>query len=348
MPLPDWKKVLVVDLGFLGDTVHSIPALRALASTGPEVDVMTTAVGAEVLAMVPEVKHVWEIPLGKPSPAPWRSLPTLLKIRRQNYDLALSFSGADRNLFCVAASGAKERIASAARYRWWLPGLCLTRSFSRPHQQQPLFQQRLEVVRALGWQDENPGWAWKSGVLAKSKATQTLPHPFVYLSVSAFGSAHKEWPLDFWAQAAQHAWKIRPELNFVVGCAPAAREQERARQLTQMAGKPDQLVFLNTSRSLADLAAALGQADVFAGLDSGVLHLAMAMGKPTVSVFRDYAGKIEWAPLGQNHRVLSRPCFCHKNQKDSCGEEPKCLAEISPQDVGEAILQLLSAETRKQ
>ena len=60
MPLPAWKKILVVDLGFLGDTVHSIPAVRALANCGAEVDVMTTAVGAELLAMVPEVKRVFE------------------------------------------------------------------------------------------------------------------------------------------------------------------------------------------------------------------------------------------------------------------------------------------------
>ena len=33
MALPPWKKVLVVDLGFLGDTIHSIPALRALAQS---------------------------------------------------------------------------------------------------------------------------------------------------------------------------------------------------------------------------------------------------------------------------------------------------------------------------
>ena len=44
MALPPWKKVLVVDLGFLGDTIHSIPALRALAQSGAQVDVVTTTV----------------------------------------------------------------------------------------------------------------------------------------------------------------------------------------------------------------------------------------------------------------------------------------------------------------
>ena len=83
MPLPDWKKVLVVDLGFLGDTVHSVPAIRALASTGAQVDVMTTQVGAEVLAMVPEVRRTWVIPLRKPSPPWWQGLAQISALRSE-------------------------------------------------------------------------------------------------------------------------------------------------------------------------------------------------------------------------------------------------------------------------
>ena len=72
MSFPEWKKVLVVDLGFLGDTVHSVPAIRALALSGAKVDVMTTPVGAELLSLVPEVNRTWIIPLRKPSPPPWK------------------------------------------------------------------------------------------------------------------------------------------------------------------------------------------------------------------------------------------------------------------------------------
>jgi len=341
MPLPGWKKILVVDLGFLGDTVHSVPALRALSSTGAEVDVVTTAVGAEVLGMVPDIKNLWVIPLAKPSPAPWRTLPTLLKIRRRNYDMALSFSGAERNLFCVAGSGAKERIANPSRPRWWMPVLGLSRGFSRPSRDQPLFLQRLEILRALGWHGENPGWAWKASTANGRGGGVANPDVSVVLSVSAFGSPHKEWPLSFWAQAVQHVWHFRPETKFTVGYAPVARERERAQQLARLAGNMTRLSLLNSIPSLSNLASTLRQADLFAGLDSGVLHLAMALGKPTISVFRDYSGKAEWAPVGPHHRVLSRPCGCHESRKNLCGEQPKCLAEISPGEVGDAILQLL-------
>ena len=84
MALPGWKKILVVDLGFLGDTIHSIPALRALLSTGAAVDVMTTPVGAEILSMVPGIHRVWVTPLRKPSPPWWQGVAQIFQIRAKH------------------------------------------------------------------------------------------------------------------------------------------------------------------------------------------------------------------------------------------------------------------------
>jgi ADP-heptose:LPS heptosyltransferase len=336
MPLPSWKKVLVVDLGFLGDTVHSIPAIRALAQSGALVDVMTTSVGAEVLGLVPEVNRSWIIPLRKPSPPPWRHLSTLLAIRAEKYDAALTFSGSDRNLFCAAFSGAGERIAVISRQRWWLPFLRLTRKLSPGSYSSPLFEQRLGTLQKLGWSGGNPGWAW-----AQSRGVNPAPPPnSVYLSVSAFGSVHKEWPLKFWAEAIRLVLKQRPSTNFIVGFANSSREKTRAQNLAVCTGSP-QLHVLNEAVSLPKLAFLLQNVDLFVGLDSGVLHLAMALGKPTVSVFRDYERSQEWVPRGNCHKVVKRPCECDLQKRSLCGQEARCLAAIPAQEVAEAILTVL-------
>jgi len=336
MPLPSWKKVLVVDLGFLGDTVHSIPAIRALAQSGARVDVMTTSVGAELLGLVPEVNRCWIIPLRKPSPPPWRHLTTLLAIRAEKYDAALTFSGSDRNLFCAALAGSGERIAVISRQRWWLPFLRLTRKLSPSSHSSPLFDQRLDTLQKLGWSGGNPGWSWSHS----RGVNPTLPPNAVYLSVSAFGSTHKEWPLNLWAEAIRLVLKARPSTNFIVGFANSLREKSRAQNLSECTGS-SQLHVLNESISLPELAFLLQRVDLFAGLDSGVLHLAMAMGKPTVSVFRDYKGSQEWAPRGNRHLVVKHLCECDLEQRNLCGHEARCLAAIPPQEVAEAMLALL-------
>ena len=336
MALPPWKKVLVVDLGFLGDTVHLIPAIRALAQSGALVDVMTTPVGAELLGLVPEVNRSWVIPLRKPSPPPWRHFSTLLAIRAEKYGAALTFSGSDRNLFCAAFSGAGERAAVISRQRWWLPILRLTRKLSPGSRISPLFEQRLDTLRKLGWSGCAPGWSWSypRGV------NSALPSNAVYLSVSAFGSIHKEWPLKFWAEAIRLVLKVRPATNFIVGFANSSREKIRAQNLAECTGSP-QLHILNQAISLTELASLLHKVDLFAGLDSGVLHLAMAMGKPTVAVFRDYQRSQEWVPRGNCHKVVKRPCECDIQKRNLCGQEARCLAAIPPQEVADAMLALL-------
>lgn len=341
MPLPDWKNILVVDLGFLGDTVHSIPALRALAASGAEVDVMTTPVGAEILSMVPEIHRVWVTPLRKPSPPWWQGLAQLRQIRAQKYDSTLTFSGADRNLFCVAFSGARERIAATRRKRWWHGLLPLTKTIPAPLQNQPLFRQKIETLKALGWSGDAARCSLKISSEKEQRPPTSPAQSTVYLSVSAYGSPHKEWPLTSWAEMVQRVWKKRPEIQFLIGFAASQREKDRARQLAQIVGNPASLQVLDTPRSLVELASILRQTVCFAGLDSGVLHLAVALSRPTVSIFRDYTGKLEWAPEGDTHRVLSRPCSCHQDQIDRCGAEPQCLAAVTSREVAEALLELL-------
>ena len=341
MPLPSWKKVLIVDLGFLGDTVHSIPAIRALSMGGAEVDVMTTPVGSEVLSMVTEVHRVWVIPLRKPSPPWWQGLDQLRQIRRQNYDCALTFSGADRNFFCVAFSGAQERIAAMRRERWWHGLLPLTKTISTPLNNRPLFRQKMEILKALGWPGDALGLSIKISAKTQNKDLSSFSQPTVYLSVSAYGSPHKEWPLKSWAEMIRSVREKKPEIKFLVGFAPNQREEDRARELAQLVGNSPSFQVLDTPHSLAELALILRQTVCFAGLDSGLLHLAIALGRPTVSIFRDYTGKSEWAPEGQTHRVLSRLCSCHRDQVDRCGEQPLCLAAVTPQEVADAMLELL-------
>lgn len=340
MPFSDWKKVLLVDLGFLGDTVHSAPAIRALALAGIRVDVMTTPVGAEILSLVPEVGRIWTVPLRKPSPPPWKNLGTLLGVRREKYDAAITLSGAERNLFTTAFSGATERVGVISRRKWWLCLLPLSRRLPAPPRDQPLYQQRLKGLQQIGWEGSNPGWAWR---LPEKDVLPDVPLPdaSVYLSVSAFGSPLKEWPLEFWAEALHYVWQRRPQKKFIVGFADNPRERQRAIRLAEITRNPQQLQVLESPPSLAFLAALLQKVDLFAGLDSGILHLAVALGKPTVSVFRDYDGKMEWAPKGANHRLLSRPCECHRLRKNLCGEVARCLAGVTPEEVGEAILELM-------
>ena len=63
----DARKVIVVDLGFLGDTVHLLPALHELKRNyaRAELHALTSTVGCEVLGLATCVNRAWPIEMSR-------------------------------------------------------------------------------------------------------------------------------------------------------------------------------------------------------------------------------------------------------------------------------------------
>ena len=333
-----------MDLGFLGDTIHSIPAIRALATSGTLVDVMTTPVGAELLALVPEVNRSWVVPLKKPSPPPWRHLGTLRSIRAEKYDAAITFAGSDRNLFCTAWSGARQRIGHLSGRCSWPARWRLTQTIAARDRTQPVYEQRLSILRETGWADKNPGWAWKIPEADVRWAREQTRSPFLHLSISAASTPLNEWPLDAWSETLRQVWLKSPHTRVVATGAGSERETARLADLVSLV-QDERLQIFFDRLPMSRLAAFLQESSFHLGLDSGVLHFAMALGKPTVSLFRDSMGRPGWAPRGEKHRVLLRDCSCNQTSKAACsGSRALCLSKITSAEVAQSALTVLLAK----
>jgi len=92
--------------------------------------------------------------------------------------------------------------------------------------------------------------------------------------------------------------------------------------------------------SLKELAVVLKKAKLFISNDSGPVHIAVAVGTPVISIFgRKQPGLSpkRWGPLGEKDIVLHKDIGCQECLAHSCKIGFKCLREIKPQEVIEAV-----------
>ncbi len=116
------RKIIVVDLGFLGDTVHLLPSLKEIKRNYPEaaLHVMTTPVGCEVLALAPWVDRAWAVEMSKEKRTLRQQWQVIRAVRGERFDVAFNFTAADRTLFMTTLTGAPWRIAySGGRPHFW-------------------------------------------------------------------------------------------------------------------------------------------------------------------------------------------------------------------------------------
>jgi ADP-heptose:LPS heptosyltransferase len=330
------SKIIVVDLGFLGDSVHLIPSLYEIKRHYPEAQLHTLSAtsGAELLNLVPCVDSAWAFPLTAKSPPWWRHWDIIGGLRREQFDLAFNFSGADRTLFLAALTRAKWRLArESGRRHFWSSWLIDTVA-PRQGRDLPMFEQRLQVLAAAGFSLSSPNFALQISEKARQSAAANIPANSIHLSINASAPA-KEWPLENWIELVKLYLAGDPQVQLVATAAANPRELKRLHLLA--AAVPDSRLLCLEGLNLSQLAALLQRCRLHLGADSGVLHLAAALGLTTFTVFRKYEGLKEWLPTGAQHKYLVAACPCCNDRRDRCSRKGKsaCLATISATQVYE-------------
>ncbi|MFH1594358.1 MAG: lipopolysaccharide heptosyltransferase II [Candidatus Omnitrophota bacterium] len=103
-------------------------------------------------------------------------------------------------------------------------------------------------------------------------------------------------------------------------------------------------VNLAGKTTVGELAALLSKCDLFISNDSGPVHIACAIGTPTISIFgRGDPGlsSERWGPIGKETRVFHKDVGCDPCLAHNCKIGFKCLEAITPEEVLSAAEELL-------
>jgi ADP-heptose:LPS heptosyltransferase len=337
------KKIVVVDLGFLGDTLHLVPALCEINRhyPGAAIHVLSTPVGAEVLQLAPCVSRAWPVvldPVKRKMSDQWR---LIRGMRREKFDIAFNFTGVDRATILTGLSGARWRVAHrGGRSHFWNRWL-IANWVPRVDPDLTIFEQRRQMLKLCGFQLEPPRFDLKVDEASRKWAANAVPDGAMHLSINS-NNPLKEWPLDHYARMLRAVWQDQPGLRVMASGNYREREQERLKRLNA-AVNDRRLQLLPGNMSIAQLAGVLRRCRLHLGSDSGVTHLAVALGLPTISFFRDQKGHKSWLPVGPDHRTFVVHCTCIDHHAAPCqaSEKPECLIRLEPAPVAESVCEKL-------
>ncbi len=351
-PAWDWgqvRRVLVLRLRSIGDTVLSTPALHCLRRFLPtaRIDVVLEDWVAPLLAGSPDVDEVLCLP--KRGLAGRARLVRLLRQRR--YDVAVNLHGGTTATLLAFAAGVPRRIG----YRRYQYSALLTHRLPPSTQlwNQPEVHSVEEQLALLGGVgvpvtdrprtrlavSETAGAA----VLRRLAGSGLTPESRIAVLHPGASLATKRWPAAGFGEVALH---LRDQGFFPVAVVGAG--EESVREALIAAVPPGALVVL-ADLDLAEVVALAALGKVFVGNDSGVAHIAAAVGTPAVVIFTS-SNVLHWRPWASApSEVVRRPVPCAPCPGYTCGGPVHlaCVAGVSPQAVMAATKRVLGRSTEE-
>jgi heptosyltransferase-2 len=330
-------RILVKATNWLGDVVMSLPALRALrdAFPGSHLAVLVRRDLASLLdgsTWIDEVIAYDRSRLGR--------LGALARvtglIRARRFDVAVIFPSSFESALWPFLAGVPRRIGYA---RDWRAPLLTTSvepspAVARAHQ----VHWYLDLVRQTLGAEGSENVALDVDAAARgrrswlaSRRRRPQSRLIALAPAAAYGPA-KEWPAPSYAALIDRLAE-RSDAECVLVGAPSERERCEAVAAASTAGA---LVAAGET-SAGDLAALVSHCDGFAGNDSGCMHVAGALGKPTVGIYGSTSPE-RTGPRGPRTRVLYRRLACSPCLARTCRfGHYDCLRQIGPDDVTQAL-----------
>lgn len=338
-----YKNILIVKLSAIGDVIHALPAVHALKQCYPKAHItwVVEPIAAELLRGNPHIDEllIFEKKRCKTLAGLMEYLPGFIRrLRQKKYDVALDLQGLFKSAAIAFLSGAQQRLV----YENAREGSAvLGQRIVGPHATGHIIERYLDVVRALG--------CTVSGVQAdiyltpeEQKEVQELLQQqgiqpgdsFIAFSMGA------NWPNKIWppAKVATVIERLTHDgrRSLLVG---GPGDQPLAETVfSGVTTRPASLVGATTLRQLAGV---IKKAAVFVGGDTGPMHLAAALGRPTVALMGP-TDPPRNGPYGAKNKAVTIQRECKECWKRACPKGLDCLDDIGTDEVYTAIRSLLA------
>lgn len=357
------RRVLVVLPNWLGDLIMATPLLDLLGQSGVgaawplEVVAVVRRRWAPLLTRDPRIRTI--IPYQRTGRhAGWRGVARLARAWRQAQADAVVLCPPSLRMALVARlAGIPRRVGYATGGRSPLLTLALpqTRPRGRLHHSEEFRRLGLALLETLGLRPVGDAADLPTlpGLASLAPTPLAAEPPLWVLAPGATYGPAKTWPAQRAAEFLTFAVREEGVRVAIVGDTATTAFASELRGLTgdlhwrrELDG-PAAVVDLVGGTTLVDLAALLKSTQAFLGNDSGVMHLAAALGVPTLGLFG--SSSAAWtAPRGPRARALTASGFtCQPCFRKTCNRAVFCLDTLTGLEVYGTLKALVAADQEK-
>ncbi len=344
-------RVLVIKLRNLGDVLLSAPVISALKSQAPhlEIDALVYADTAEMLRDHPDLAQLHVVERDWKRLNVWqryrREAQLLSSLRGRRYDLIVHLTEHVRGVWLARLLRPRFSVAPDLRaHRYY------RKSFTHRYpviggNRRHTVEINLDAIRRIGVYPEmqRRRLVFAVNEPAREKVEQALAK--CNLIKRSFVLIHpgSRWFFKCWPperMAALCNALVSDGLPVALVSGPDSVEQRLLAEVTSRLNRP--VPSFAGTFSLKELGALIASARLYVGMDSAPMHIAAAMGTPTVALFGP-SGDIEWGPWQVPHRIVTSSHPCRPCGRDGCGggKRSECLEVIEPAEVLAAVRALL-------
>jgi heptosyltransferase-2 len=335
------SRLMVRATNWLGDAVMSLPAIREIRGIFPRAHIAVVARPwvADLYARESSIDQV--IPYQAKTLGARREFAA--RLREARFECAILLQNAFDAALLAWLADIPERIGYRRDGRGWL----LTRSIPVPQSGEIPRHERfyyLELLRRAGLLEHFPesesirleGTESARDAGAAHLRSLGIAEPVIGISPGASYGGAKCWLPERFAEAAAEFRALSP--SFVVFGSAAERNlcETVTRQLSGAGLPARNLAGETTLREFIDLAAACR---LFITNDSGGMHVASAVGVPTVAIF-GATDDTTTGPTGPLARVVRHHAECSPCLLRECPIDHRCMTRVTAADVAGVALEL--------
>ncbi len=339
---PPPGRILVKEVNWLGDLVMSTPALRAIRRAWPGAH-LAVLIKKELASFFDGARWLDEVipySVGRGLSGFFDRRRIVGEIRSRRFDLGVLFPSSFESALWIAMAGIRRRAGFVADAR----GAMLTLKAPPPREAVTGHQVNywLAMVRATGVcvadtraddfsiDVHGPHRERMREWLAANRKRRGRP-VFAIAPAAAYGPA-KEWPAESYGALIDLLARREDAEVVLIGAA-----SERAKCEEVAAASKSGAMIAAGHTNVGELIALLSICDGFIGNDSGSMHMAGALGIPTVAIFGS-TNPVRTGPMGPKTRVIYHQLECSPCLARTCRfGHYHCLTQIDPAELADAM-----------